>query len=52
MDKPNGSHHERMEGLYGNLLSNQWPPQGRSDDNQGTSLQMRESNPHAIIQMK
>ena len=33
VNKPNGSHHEGMEGLYGNLLAN--PPQDRSDDNHG-----------------
>ena len=26
VDKPNGSHHERKEGLYGNLLADNWPP--------------------------
>ena len=29
---PNGSNHEKVEGVSGNLIVVQWPPQGRSDD--------------------
>ena len=37
--KPNGVHHEKVEGVSGNLLVVKWPPQGRSDDKH------RESHP-------
>ena len=35
VNNPNGSNHERMEGLYGNILADQWPPQDISVDNHG-----------------
>ena len=35
VDKTNGSPHEIKEGLYGNILSDQWPPQDRSDEKHG-----------------
>ena len=33
--KPHGSHHRKVEGVSGNLLPIQWPPQGRSDEKHG-----------------
>ena len=33
--KPNGSHHEKVEGVSGNLLAIQWPLQGSSDKKHG-----------------
>ena len=35
--KPNGSHHEKVEGVSGNLLVVSWHPQGRSDEKHGKS---------------
>ena len=34
----NGAHHEKIEGVGGNLLVVLWPPQGRSDDMHGKIL--------------
>ena len=49
--KTNGSQHEKVEGVSGNLFSVPWNPQGRSDI-YGISSPMRVSHAHAIIKMK
>ena len=41
--KPNGVHHEKVEGVSGNLIVVTWPPQGRSDEKHTESHPQLES---------
>ena len=38
MNKLKGSHYEEMEGCFGNLLADPWPPQDRSDEYHGVFM--------------